>query len=449
MGKSLSEIVNAALSDADRSLKIASAADATSTDPGDFLAAELVGPSKVASHDEEDTFSEKEREGAKKLISKHEREEHGKGEEKSEKKSSRQIKDDAAYGLKLATALEHSAHIVAKLANSPLDAPGPAVMESGFEGAGTVTPKAHSNVSDKITGPTLSNSDLPTSKADHTGKLDGEQPKNNTGKTAGWTKSKEASERLLRAKQAQAELLTRLGQTKAAEAILKQAQDPSSPPPELPGHSDAFKMDTEPGPSSHIPDNAGLISMTKAQAKDQSVRAATDHISETPTKDNAVAAHTLRTDGQKVSSLDAVGAALGRPFEGSEKVALISQEKAERQATKREAKLDKYIEKKKITPEYAKALLARGPSRSKEVFGNVFGLPLGRWHDEKVRAAAQRVLDKEKKSSDEGTLSRAFLERAVKVAHDPDADPSERVYAQQIVSAIKAKTQMDPDALLG
>lgn len=376
MGKSLSEIVNAALSDADKSLKIASASDASVVDPGDFLAAELAAPrGKVASADEEDTFSKKEREGAEKIVKKHEHSMHGKDTgDKDEKRSSAQIKEAAAYGLKLATALEQSAHIVAKLANSPLDAPGPAVMESGFEGAGTVTPKAHSNVSDKITGPSLSNSDLPTSKADHTGKLDGEQPKNNTGKTAGWTKDKEASARVLRTKQAQVELLTRLGQTKAAEAlqaeITKAAQDPSSPPPELPGHSDAFKMDTEPGPSSHIPDNAGLISMTKAQAKDQSVRAATDHISETPKKDNAVAAHTLRTDGQKVSSLDAVKAALSTKTAGA------------------------------------------------------------------------------KKAGVDPALGRAFLERAVKVASDPDADPQERVYAQQIVDAVKAKTQFDPATLL-
>lgn len=371
MGKSLSEIVNAALSDADRGLKIASAADASTVDPGDFLAAELAAP-KVAM--EEDTFSEKEREGAEEVVKKHEHSMHGKEdkEEKREKKSSAQIKDSAAYALKLATALEHSAYVVAKLANSPLDAPGPAVMESGFEGAQTVTPKAHSSVSDKITGPSLNNSDLPTSKADHTGKLDGEQPKNNTGKTAGWTKDKEASARVLRTKQAQVELLTRLGQSKAAEAlqaeIQKAAQDPSSPQPELPGHSDSFKMDTEPGSSSHIPDNAGLISMTKAQAKDQSVRAATDHISETPKKDNAVPAHTLRTDGQKVSSLESVKAALS----GGAKTA------------------------SKVDP----------------------------------------------------ALGRAFLERAMKVASDPDADPRERVYAQQVVEAVKAKTQIDPASLL-
>lgn len=340
MRKSLGELINTALSEADSSLKLASARDAASTvDPGDFLAAELAMPKTAA---DEDDLSGKERKGVEKMLAKHEKREHGKseGEAKEEakeeaKKASRQdVLDSASYGMKLAEALEYGAHVVAKklaadndpktksspvsvstggAGAKPRTAPGPAIMESGFIGAQTVQPKAHSNVSGAITGPSTDASTLPTSIADHTGKLDGEQPPNNTGKTAGFTRSKEASLRLLRAKQAQAETLMRMGQTKAAEKLLaeieKAAQDPSSPPPELPGHSDAFRLDTEPGASSQIPDNAGLISMTKAQAKDRSVRTATDHISETPKVDNAVAAHTLVTTGQKVSADARVGRA--------------------------------------------------------------------------------------------------------------------------------------------
>ena len=228
-----------------------------------------------------------------------------------EKKSEAEIYDAASYGMKLAQALELGAHHVAKLAEgaSPRTAPGPAILESGMIGARTITPKATSNVSERITGPSLSNSDLPTSKNDHTGKLDGVQPENNTGKKASFTQDKVASARLLRAKQAQAETLMRMGQTKAAQKILyditKEAQDPSSPQPEgIPGHSDSFRMATDNfGESSQIPDNAGIISMTRAQAKNRSVETATQYFSETPKTDPAVAAHTLRTDGQKVSSL--------------------------------------------------------------------------------------------------------------------------------------------------
>lgn len=346
MRKSLSDLVNSALSEADSSLKLASARDAAGAVVAtDFLEAELGSTARV------------ERGAIEAPVEKT----ASKG-----KLSSATVRESAAHALKLATALEHSAHIVAKLANSPLDAPGPAVMESGFEGAATTSPKAHANVSDKITGPSLSNSDLPTDKADHTGKLDGQQPPNNTGKKASLDKT--ASARMLRAKQAQAEMLLRLGQTKAAELVLaeveKLAQDPSSPQPSLPAHSNDFMLTKDPDVNSNeIPDNAGIISMTKAQAKDRSVRTATEHISETPKVDNAVAAHALSTTGQKVSHV-----LVGKTKQASA-----------------------------VSP----------------------------------------------------AVARAYLERAVKIAHDPDADPGERSRAQQIVSAIQAKTQVDPSSLLG
>jgi hypothetical protein len=295
---SLGEMINAALSSADSSLKLASARDADPVDPGDYLAEELAW-SKSAADEPEKQEAPTEKKDEKKREDK---------DEKSEKKSSREILDNAAYGMKLAEALEVGAHYVYKLATSPLDAPGPAVQESGFISAKTTVPKASSTVTDKITGPSTDASSLATTISDHTGNLDGQQPPNNTGKTAGFTRDKQASERMLRAMQKQAEVLARMGQVssaqKMASAIHKLAQDPSSPQPEgLPAHSDSFRLSTEPGESSHIPENAGLISMTKAQAKDRSVRTVTQHISETPGTDNAVAAHTLTTHGQKVSSL--------------------------------------------------------------------------------------------------------------------------------------------------
>ena len=337
MRKSLGELINTALSDADSALKLASADDAEIRSSGDFLDAEL-STSKLAA---EDTFSEKEREGTKKLVEKHEQSMHGKKDEKgekeeaSEKKSSRSnVLNAASYAMKLAEALEIGAHVVAKVAAdtdpntheqkvtvstggagaSPLKAPGPQVMASGFIGAQTVQPKAQSAGAERITGPATTAGNMPTNIADHTGNLDGEQPPNNTGKTAGFTRSKEASARLLRAKQAQAETLMRMGQIKEAERLLaeveKAAQDPSSPGPELPAHNNSYMLSTEPGDSTMVPDNAGLISMNKAQAKDRSVRTATEYVHEQPKLDNAVAAHALTTQGQKVSSLIVKKAAL-------------------------------------------------------------------------------------------------------------------------------------------
>jgi len=315
MRKSLGELINTALSDADSALKLASARDAEIRSSGDFLDAELESYKFAA----EDTSTEAQ-------AAKEERKE--KKEEASEKKSSRSdFLGAASYAMKLAEALEIGAHVVAKVAAdtdpntheqrltvstggagaSPLKAPGPQVMASGFIGAQTVQPKAQSAGAERITGPATTAGSLPTSIADHTGNLDGEQPPNNTGKTAGFTRSKEASARLLRAKQAQAETLMRMGQIKEAERLLaeveKAAQDPSSPGPELPAHSNSYMLSTEPGDSTMIPDNSGLISMSKAQAKDRSVRTATEYVHEQPKLDNAVAAHALSTQGQKVSSL--------------------------------------------------------------------------------------------------------------------------------------------------
>ena len=351
MRKSLGELINTALSDADSALKLASARDAEIRSSGDFLDAELESYKFAA----EDTSTEAE---TAKEERKEERKE--KKEEASEKKSSRSdFLGAASYAMKLAEALEIGAHVVAKVAadtdpntheqrvsvstggagGSPLKAPGPQVMASGFIGAQTIQPKAQSAGAERITGPATTAGNMPTNIADHTGNLDGEPPPNNTGKTAGFTRSKEASARLLRAKQAQAETLMRMGQIKEAERLLaeveKSAQDPSSPGPELPAHSNSYMLSTEPGDSTMIPDNSGLISMNKAQAKDRSVRTATEYVHEQPKLDNAVAAHALSTQGQKVSSLivDAVEkVALNRStvVSAGQKLGLIGGARAEK-----------------------------------------------------------------------------------------------------------------------
>lgn len=256
MKRTLGDLVHSALSDADSQLKIASRqGGSASSDSSDFLDRELSTSlaqpaAKQASAD--------------------------KTPAPAAKKASREIISDAAYGIKLAEALEMGAAIVSKIAHGPVDAPGPAVSESGFQDAKTQSPKATSNVTDKITGPATDASTLPTTIADH------------TGKTA-------ADTALANAKKAQAEVLARMGKT---------AADPSSPQAKLPAHSESFKISTEPGESRFVPDNKGLIDMTRAQAKDRTVAQAREHISERPKKDNAVAAHTLRTDGQKISSVD-------------------------------------------------------------------------------------------------------------------------------------------------
>lgn len=276
MMKTLGDLINKSLSDADTQLKIASASSAPALDPGDFLERELLSMSPTAPKTAAEECAPETKDKGK------------------DKKASREILDNASYGLKLAQALEAGAAVVQKVANSPLSAPGPAVTASGFENASTVSPKATSTVTDKITGGTTTAGNLPTNINEHTGKTAAERA---------------ATESLIRSKEAQADVLRAMGRTeeadKLASEIKKLAQDPSSPQPSMPAHSDSFRLSTEPGESTAIPDNKGLINMTKAQAKDRSVSTVNQHITERPKKDNTVPAHTLRTDGQKISADEA------------------------------------------------------------------------------------------------------------------------------------------------
>lgn len=375
-GLTLSEIVSSALSKGESSLKLASARDAEPAgDPGSFLD-ELLPPTKIASSDtpyEGDDEKNKDKKREKK-------------EEKEETKESAMADIDFAF--KLADALEVGSGIVTKIAAGTVhDAPGPQVTESGFISTTTASPKATAKVTDRFSGGKLHPAGQETNMGDFSSPGDESgAPKNEPGKTAGWTKDKTASAAMLRAKLAQAEALTRAGLTEQAEALLgeiKAAQDPSSPPPSMPAHSDSFKLDTEPGASTHIGDNASLISMTRAQARDATTRETTKHFSEPPKKDPAVGAHTLSTDGQKLS-------------------AAIRKRASSHESDKKDDKKD----------------------------------------DKKPEAKAES-------KEDEKTAARAFVKKAFDVYNDENAPLEERQKAASILSAIKGRLGVDPSTLLG
>lgn len=217
-----------------------------------------------------------------------------------------EVLDDAAYAMKLATALQLGSGIVQeKLAFSAVDAPGPAVTASGHMDAPS-RPTASSTVTGKITGPTVGPGGLPTTKDDFTTTDAGGGVVNHPGKTAGWTQDPEAVRRVIRAKTAQAEVFTAMGDTAAAEKLLaeiKLAQDPSSPQPSMPAHNSSFKLDTERSQSGNrIPDNAGLIALTRASARDATTREMGAIISEPAKKDPAVQAALGRSEGLKISA---------------------------------------------------------------------------------------------------------------------------------------------------
>lgn len=396
----LREIIDGALSESDAALKMASASAAAPAEETDFLADELPAAKTKTAHDEahETPAEERAEEAAKKKAKEH------------EKKASRdQVVGDADYAMKLAKALRVSSGILrAKIAKGDaLSAPGPQVMAGADHGT-TKSPKPQpGGVTDKIEGGHLPGpASLPTTRHDFTSvKDESGAPKNHPGKTASkvdWTKSKTASLRMLRAKMAEAETLMAAGQTELADKLLaeikegqaKLAQDPSSPPPVMPGHSEAFKLDTEPGPSTHIPDNAGLISITKAQAKDPTTREVTQHFTGTPKKDNAVAAHTLRTDGQKLSAADPIV-----------KTAAPTKDPA-------------------VKPAYDSGMK--------------------RTHDDPTKSSAPAV----KSAELDPKIARALLTRIIKTANDPEADPKDREKAASTLAALKTKLDaVQQDAL--
>ncbi len=299
--QTLGDIVSSVLSNADNSIKIASDADAAPEGGVDNFD-EILGITETTPEPEPAPEPEVEDKTA----------------------SDEDILADAAYAMKLASALDRAGEVVSsKLAmGSPVDAPGPQVFQSEHQEAST-HPTA---VTTSVPGPQKSHGGGGTENTANA--PNGIETNKKDFSTPDWTKNKEAALELLTAKTAQAEQFLHAGEIETAEALLseveeiqnKLAADPSSPQAKLPkGKGGAGKLDTEPGPSSHIGDNSALISMTRASAKDSTTREATKFFSEQPKKDNAVAAHVGKTDGLKVSSLlDAVEKHAGQVAEAPE-----------------------------------------------------------------------------------------------------------------------------------
>ena len=272
MGKSLSEIVSAAIGSADAQLKLASAHDAVVRNDGDFLAAELAIPS---------TRSPKE------IAT----------PEPQARKTASAVLDDAAHGLQIADALDAMVGVFSKFAADAISAPGPAVLASGHINEKTVSPKAqssHKEPASVVTTTSTGPNGMATNESEY--------------RDPDWTKNKEAADAYVSSKVAQAQMLRELGQEAAAQRIEAEIAKIA-----------AGELSTEGGGASRIPDNAGLIAMTKAQAKDPSTREARAFFSEPARRDNAVPANVSHTEGQKLSKKEqhsripasAIGALLG------------------------------------------------------------------------------------------------------------------------------------------
>lgn len=271
MSKTLQEIVSAAIAGAGHQKTAGVVASAASTVPVSL---------------EEQLFAELDMLGVKEASD--EEEEPPKNEKKPEDKDDgTKTKQAAAYGLTLARALTEAAHVVQKLAADP------AVTESQHSHASTVSPKAQTPGGPAIAMQNGAKTTGPAGKLPHDGH---EAPKSASDEQI--AQDPQAALRLLNAKLAAFKVCQETGQAEAASQH-KLAADTLRKK-----LAEAGKLQVSSGgEGSHVPDNAGMASLTKAQARDANTREAPKFFGAPVKRDNAVQAHVGRTDGLKLSSL--------------------------------------------------------------------------------------------------------------------------------------------------
>lgn len=211
--------------------------------------------------------------------------------------------DDVRFALKLAEALVHGAHVVEKLAiegplnkstggppkSGPAPAGGPApVLEQPFANARVVTPVPQASAFARAAANGKATEGPGEPKTDRE-MMDNGPPVIPSGY------KKADVERVLKSKIAQHKMLVSLGQIDAANAVLKEAA-------EIEERSGSLVF-TDNNLGTHFPDNEAVRNLTKAQARDANQREAGSFFGEPVKRDNAVAAHTISTQGLKLSQL--------------------------------------------------------------------------------------------------------------------------------------------------
>jgi hypothetical protein len=449
MGKSLKELVSAALENADNGMKVASAADVIpQTEDADFLADELSLPSRQGPTGKQEA----------------------KADPPAGKTASDQdVLDSAAFAMKLASALDVAVPIVTKLAaegmpantHSHLSAPGPAVMASEHIHSPGGNPVAQNNslsaAASSHSGGPMHNGQTGPSNLD-TNSQDFSTVKQ-TGPEAGSgaLKQSAATAALVKAKVAQARTLESLGQLDAAERLLEEAvalrdkvaADPSSPQPSgLTTSPNPGKLDMEPPASTQIMDNSGLIAATKGSMRDSNTRQAGAFFSEKPAVDNAVAAHVGKTDGLKTS---AVKTAVTDKYLAKKLVA------AHQRAGSLSSRALPGLQRKSYEMILGGSV---GPSHRKAVFGaaadGIRARSKGKLHEmrtlparmrksvEAGMEAGQRDAMRLKGAAQDPAMhelaARVYLKKVAALADDPEAPIEERQKAASLIQAVRAST---------
>lgn len=228
--------------------------------------------------------------------------------------------DDVQFGLKLAEALLQGANLLEKLAltgplnkstggmphNAGAPAGGPVqVLKQPLERATTSSPAPQASAHARAAQTNRKMVDgQPENDA---GKPSNEGPVIPSGYKAGPVRTTKAqsktaarteAERILASKIAQHKMLVSLGQIDAANEVLKEAREFATQSGQT--TSDLVVKDNLAG--TRFPDNEGVRNLTKAQARDMNQREAGTFFGEPVKRDNAVAAHTMTTQGLKLSS---------------------------------------------------------------------------------------------------------------------------------------------------
>lgn len=411
MPTSLHELVSAALNSATSNIKVASAADAQSTEPaGDDFLDSLLGNSEAKPSTPEAPPA------AAKTA------------------SASEVLDLAVYAEKVATALDRAAVVVTKLASAGtvFSTPGPVISAAGHDGP-SQHPKPVTTAHKYLEAPTPSENTMDNPNGLKTNKDVYTDPD--------WTKNKEAALRMVRAKIASAEQFQRLGQLDVSAQLLAEAEaiktaaDPSSPQAKLPAHSDSFKIPTElTGHKSQVPDNAAAIALTKAQARNSTTAEAGERLLESPKTDNAVAANLKTTTGLKTSAAEIL----------REKTAVSNKWLAERlaKAHKDTGSLQARLPgAKKIIEKGLEMNEAQGGKKLRNfsvgtMAGAIRDRRKGRLHylasvPERMRRAAAKVQEHVKTSSLEET--QAFLERVAAHARSKTASAEQVEQATALI----------------
>lgn len=291
MAHTLADLVKTALHDADAQMKTASAVNAPSTPDLDLDAMLEVGPEKTANFmGMSGNFGEDRKKKKKDEDEK---------EDKEEEKTSALLSADR--GLALADALDNVGTLFNQklAAGTVFDAPGPQIMEAG---------RISETVKNPPTPPTAAK-ELPVTDRGPAGGL----AVNDEG--AAHATSKVAAEMQLQVKVAQCQALVDADRMELAEELYKEIQqeeaklaasaggsgDPGADA-KLPAANESFKMPTDTNTQIVVPDNAGMISMSRDQARKKGDALASTYFMEKRKTDPAVQEHVGNHFGLKVSA---------------------------------------------------------------------------------------------------------------------------------------------------